>query len=363
MSDTKKRSLSLQNNVIFTSDCYQRSECSPEKLKRKSQRSQQTIILSTPIKIVEKHNSNLFEIYIDGNQTVKEGWLYQNKKVYVVLTRQSIKEFNDEQKTSLIKVISLKEFEFNIQQDKQFIKIQFPHLHQIIIYQAKDPVEAKMWVGCLNIVLDKHRNHPKQQLQLQEVQKYFGINVISEDYFLKIVETGDLLLFETNNTGAKLQRVFTNTKYDHVAIAIKMANKYLFVFDANADTGVTFMEWSQFIEVNDLYEKLAIRKLIGVDRIQIEKKLIEFLQQVHGKKYEVTFSKLFRQKSLSPSKSNESFFCSELVAKAFKYCGLLESDKASSSFLPVEFTKQLKLTNQTQITDDIVVILKKHLIK
>ena len=40
--------------------------------------------------------------------------------------------------------------------------------------------------------------------------------------------------------------------------------------------------------------RLAIRKLIGVDRLQIEKKLIEFLQQVHGKKYEVTFSKLFR---------------------------------------------------------------------
>lgn len=38
--------------------------------------------------------------------------------------------------------------------------------------------------------------------------------------------------------------MFTHTKYDHVAIAIKMANKYLFVFDANADTGVTFMEWS-----------------------------------------------------------------------------------------------------------------------
>ncbi|CAD8080464.1 unnamed protein product [Paramecium primaurelia] len=363
MTDLRKRSLSLQNNEILCADFYQRSECSPDKLKRKSQRSQQAIIITSPTKKVEKHNSNLFEIYIDGNQTVKEGWLYQSKKVYIELTRQSIKEFNDEQKTQLIKIVSLKEFEYNIQQDKQIIKLQFPHLNQIITYQAKDAVEAKMWVGCLNIVLDKHRNHPKNKLQLQEVSRYFGFNVISEEYFLKIVESGDLLLFETNNTGAKLQRVFTNTKYDHVAIAIKMANKYLFVFDANADTGVTFMEWSQFIEINDLYEKLAIRKLMNVDRIEIEKKMIEFLQQVHGKKYEVTFSKLFRQKSLSPSKSNESFFCSELVAKAFKYCGLLESDKASSSFLPVQFTKQLKLTNQIQITDDIVVILKKHLTK
>ncbi|CAK67631.1 unnamed protein product (macronuclear) [Paramecium tetraurelia] len=363
MSDIKKRSLSIQNRVIITPEQYSKSECSPEKFKRQSQRQQQTIILSTPIKMVGKSTSNLFDSYIDGNQTVKEGWLYQNKKIYVQLTRQSIREFNDEQQTLLIRVISLKEFEFNILQEKQIIKIQFPQLNQILIYQAKDAVEAKMWIGCLNIVLDRHRNHPKNKLQLQEVSKYFGIDVISEEYFLKIVESGDVLLFETDNTGAKLQRVFTNTKYDHVAIAIKMANKYLFVFDANADTGVTFIEWSQFIEINDLYEKLAIRKLIGVDRIKIEKKLIEFLQQVHGKKYEVTFSKLFRQKSLSPSKSNESFFCSELVAKAFKYCGLLESHRASCSFLPVEFTKKLQLTNQTQITDDIVVILKKHLTK
>ncbi|CAD8128527.1 unnamed protein product [Paramecium sonneborni] len=363
MSDQRNRSFSMQNDELYTPDQYSKSEYSPDRIKRKSQRSQQAIILPTAINDLDKNHLNKFEIYLDGNQTIKEGWLYQSKKVYIELTRQSIREFNDEQKSQLIKVVSLKEFEFNIQQDKQMIKIYFPHLNQVVIYQAKDAVEAKMWVGCLNIVLDKHRNHPKNKLNQLEIPRYFGFNVISEDYFLKIVESGDLLLFETNNTGAKLQRVFTNTKYDHVAIAIKMANKYLFVFDANADTGVTFMEWSQFIEINDLYEKLAIRKLICVDRQEIENKLIQFLQQVHGKKYEITFSKLFRQKSLSPSKQNESFFCSELVAKAFKYCGLLESEKASSSFLPVEFTKQLKLTNQTQVTDDIVVILKKHLTK
>jgi hypothetical protein len=61
-----------------------------------------------------------------------------------------------------------------------------------------------MWVSSINIILDKHRNHPKNKIQITEVPRYFGTNVISEDYFLKIVESGDLLLFETNNTGAML---------------------------------------------------------------------------------------------------------------------------------------------------------------
>ncbi|CAD8107007.1 unnamed protein product [Paramecium primaurelia] len=361
MLEKRLRSISVQNNQNPLIDCYFRSECSPERLKRKSQKSQQTINLTSPIRCIERNNVDDFEIYLDGNQTVKEGWLYQSKRVYVQLTRQSIKEYNDEQKQQLIRVLSLKEFEFIVEQEKQLIKITFNHLKQIILYQAKDVVEAKMWVNSLNIVFDKHRNYPKNRLQLQEVHRYLGVEVISEDYFLKIVESGDLLLFETNNTGAKLQRIFTNTKYDHVAIAIKMANKYLFIFDANADTGVTFLEWSQFIEVNDLYEKLAIRKLMNVNRSEIEKKMIEFLQQVHGKKYEVTLSKLFRQKSLSPSKKNDTYFCSELVAKAYKKCGLLESNKACSSFWPVEFTKPLKFSKESFITDDIVVILKKHL--
>jgi hypothetical protein len=39
----------------------------------------------------------------------------------------------------------------------------------------------------------------------------------------------------------------------------------------------------------------------------------------------------------------------------------LIADKASSSYLPVEFTKNIKLAKGTSLTDDIVVILKKHL--
>ena len=42
---------------------------------------------------------------------------------------------------------------------------------------------------------------------------------------MKICETGDLLLFKTKNTGAKIQRVLTNSEFDHVAMIVKFKNR------------------------------------------------------------------------------------------------------------------------------------------
>lgn len=44
---------------------------------------------------------------------------------------------------------------------------------------------------------------------------------ITEKEYNKIAETGDVLLFYTRNTGAKLQRVITNSDFDHVAMVVK----------------------------------------------------------------------------------------------------------------------------------------------
>ena len=40
----------------------------------------------TKIKQLENSN-NEFDVYLDGNETVKEGWLYQGSRMYVQLTR------------------------------------------------------------------------------------------------------------------------------------------------------------------------------------------------------------------------------------------------------------------------------------
>lgn len=63
------------------------------------------------------------------------------------------------------------------------------------------------------------------------------------------------------------------------------------------------------------------------------------LQIVIGKKYKVTPSKLLNRKSVIKTISNEAFndktfFCSELVASAYKCLDLLPKDIASSQYWP-----------------------------
>ncbi len=50
---------------------------------------------------------------------------------------------------------------------------------------------------------------------------YSGGDTISERDFLSEAETGDILLFYTRHIGAQIQRVLTNSDFDHVAMVVK----------------------------------------------------------------------------------------------------------------------------------------------
>lgn len=45
-----------------------------------------------------------------------------------------------------------------------------------------------------------------------------------EEDFLNIAETGDILLFSTDNFAAKMQRGLTRSKFDHVGLIVKFEN-------------------------------------------------------------------------------------------------------------------------------------------
>jgi hypothetical protein len=55
-------------------------------------------------------------------------------------------------------------------------------------------------------------------------------DTISEKHFIQTAETGDILLFYTKNTGAQLQRFFTNSDFDHVAMVVKFRKNDLMIF-------------------------------------------------------------------------------------------------------------------------------------
>lgn len=87
-----------------------------------------------------------------------------------------------------------------------------------------------------------------------------------------------------------------------------------------------------------------------------------FKQENIGKKYDISWDKLWKQtsvlqqplrqpatetqsaeQSIYPKQNYESFFCSELLAAAYKACGLISVDKSCSQFWPVTFSDKERI--------------------
>lgn len=71
-------------------------------------------------------------------------------------------------------------------------------------------------------------------------------------------------------------------------------------------------------------------------------------QENHKKKYELSIEKLMREESKFPTeagekKTYENFFCSQLVAAAYKTLGYLPKKIATSKYWPVNFSQEKNL--------------------
>lgn len=95
-----------------------------------------------------------------------------------------------------------------------------------------------------------------------------------------------------------------------------------------------------------------------------------FLREALGLSYGLSGGKLMKQKTTIKSTTDENelidadrtFFCSELVAKAFKLLGIIENDETScTQFLPHHFSSRggdfLKCTPGTKINDEMHIIM------
>lgn len=86
------------------------------------------------------------------------------------------------------------------------------------------------------------------------------------------------------------------------------------------------------------------------------------MQENIGKKYDLSWDKLWKQtsvlqrpapqpapelrdveQSVYPNQKYESFFCSELLAAAYKACGLISLEKSCSQFWPVTFSDKERI--------------------
>jgi hypothetical protein len=182
--------------------------------------------------------------------------------------------------------------------------------------------------------------------------EFFRIPAIIEENFLATADTGDLLLFRTNNDkmfGPRLTRALTSQHFDHVALILRFGSTLdsLMVMEAVADKGVRIVPWlavRQEVCFKGFFEKVTTRKLLTeMDQNKLEI-LDDFREKALGKKYSINPLNFLwcgagPQLPQSGVGDTQTFFCSELVAEVFKNLDLLteEGQKKTNSMYPGYF--------------------------
>lgn len=120
----------------------------------------------------------------------------------------------------------------------------------------------------------------------------------------------------------------------------------VYFVESTSNRGVSISRWSMIRKfVGDFYEQVVLRHL-EVDRNdEMIDKLEIFLKEAVGNKYGISTSKLLFQRNTVKPKTGKyidddrTFFCSELVAKAYKILGIMEEDgRPCNHFYPSSFS-------------------------
>jgi len=136
-------------------------------------------------------------------------------------------------------------------------------------------------------------------------------------------------------------RTFTGSHFDHVAMVLKFesAPDEVFLVEATGNMGVSLNRWIYLrphIGHGKFYEKLIYRHIKFDRGDMMVNNLEKFLSEAVGLKYGIGGNKLMKKKTIKMSsktkellETDRTFFCSELVAKAFKLLGVIEDDDIS----------------------------------
>lgn len=186
---------------------------------------------------------------------------------------------------------------------------------------------------------------------------------------MKKADTGDILLFRSKQLlGPRITRTITNSNFDHVAMILKFEQegKEVFVLDSTSGQGVAIQRWSTLrdylhgrnTERPMFYDQIVHRHLVGKRTDEMIDNLEIFLKEAVGRQYGISTSKLLQRKTIKKQNSqqpmtakeeenkvfieeNRTFFCSELIAKAYKVLGIIQNDHRScSNYFPGNFSSK-----------------------
>ena len=245
--------------------------------------------------------------------------------------------FNFNQLTSTIASLKTKSF-----------FIEFHSCPHRFIYKAQTQEERQNWLTVLNFNIMNSVGCDKILPTVAKKENFWKFERISDYRFQTSASTGDILLFQAKNMGAKIQRGIAGSSYDHIAMLLCYSSGKIAVFEATAANGVALVDWGEFYNQNWINRSAFLLN-------DLEK----FINSTKGKSFGFSAKKVILKNNKKAGTEND-YFCSELIASAYKAIGILSYDSVPSSIWPVDFEKDngLKLINaslgpMTQIDFDL----------
>lgn len=87
-----------------------------------------------------------------------------------------------------------------------------------------------------------------------KIEKFWRVGLlhqrcqIGDGEFRRKVQSGDVLLFQTKNFTSKMQRTFTGSMYDHVALLLRFEDGQILLCEATGSLGVNLCRWDFFVQ-------------------------------------------------------------------------------------------------------------------
>lgn len=281
----------------------------------------------------------------------KSGWLQKQADNilktwqwrYFNLSNNKLEYFHKKNDEHPAGVINFSQVEVKIQltpsKSPLKIKISIKGLKYAMNLKSESTKEIQEWAQVITNTIE-HCEGKIKELPLHALgEKFWKYERVSEYYFQTNACTGDILLFRSKDISSKIQRSITGSKYDHIALILCYASGKIVLLEATQSMGVCLTDWDEFLQNNwqDLYEGIAYRNLIFERTDANLLSLNDFVNKVKGKSYGLSPKKMLLKGSFRAPGDEKDFFCSELVASAYKALGIINEKIPSNNFFPGSF--------------------------
>ncbi|EAS05487.2 PH domain protein (macronuclear) [Tetrahymena thermophila SB210] len=317
--------------------------------------------------IIEQRSSE-----IKNQHIIQEGWLLKKstnkmlntyQKRYFILTSEKLFYSKDPTFKKIKGCINIKYLTCFVSLNKtnpKKLHLKITEMKKLLKLKEIVPGDISKWQKNLQQVISYYYNQEKVMMaQDLQTKNNYKRDVITESDLETIAETGDIIIFHDSEKSKNL----SICNQLEMGMLIKFNNNDLRVFYVDKNNSINLCHWERFILENDIYNSLIFRKLQMSERNQILPYIYESVRQHlndnYKKKLKDTLSDSQEDSKLLPSIQRNS----QLIASIYQKANLIKHQKNINKYTTDSFCqkKRLKLLNDAKLSNEITVVLKRHI--